>query len=226
MLLRELDGKTVCILGFGKEGKATLKVIEEYAPNAEVTIADKNADVNVEGKKPWLQVGEGWLKNLEKFDVVIASPGIPPGPELNAVASKTTNATQIFLDEVKDRGGMVIGVTGSKGKSTTTSLIAAILKEANKDSFLAGNIGIPALEELPKVHKGTIVALEMSSYQLRMLTSSPHIAVITSFFPEHLDYHGSIEAYFEAKSHITSVTRNKNRHGDRERNRGAYVPNI
>lgn len=203
MLLRDLDGKTVCILGFGKEGHATLKAIEADAPTAEVTIADKNADVKVEGTKHWLQVGEGWLKNLEKFDVIITSPGIAPCSELDAVMTKTTNATQIFLDEVANRGGMVIGVTGSKGKSTTTSLIAKMLQDAGKDSFLAGNIGIPALEELPKVKRGTIVALEMSSYQLRMLTTSPHIAVITSFFPEHLDYHGSVEAYWEAKSHIT-----------------------
>lgn len=202
MILLELHHKTVCILGFGKEGKAVLEAIEREAPDAEVTIADANPDIKLEGKKHRLQVGTGWLQNLEKFDVIIASPGIPPSPELDAVSEKLTNSTQIFLDEAKERGAIVIGVTGSKGKSTTTSLIYSVLKEAKKDVILAGNIGIPSVSQIFELKKGTIIALEMSSYQLRMLKTSPHVAVITSFFPEHLDYHGSIEAYFEAKANI------------------------
>jgi UDP-N-acetylmuramoyl-L-alanine---L-glutamate ligase len=209
MLLRDLQGKTVCILGFGKEGKAALEAIEREAPTAEVTIADENADVKVENAKHWLQTGTGWLKNLEKFDVVIASPGIPPLAELEAIGEKLSNATQIFLDEAKARGAIVIGITGSKGKSTTTSLITAALTVGGKDVVLAGNIGLPALAELPKVKQGTVVVLEMSSYQLRLITTSPHIAVITSFFPEHLDYHGSLEAYFDAKTNIAKFQKEK-----------------
>lgn len=201
MLLKELNHRTICILGFGKEGKATLEAIEQEAPDAIITIADKNPDVQVTGKHT-LQLGDRWLKNLEKFDVIIASPGIPPCKEFDAVKDKLTNSTQIFLDEADARDAIVIGVTGSKGKSTTTSLIASVLKTAGEDVILAGNIGLPAIAEVQKLKHGTIVALEMSSYQLLHIRTSPHIAVLTSFFPEHLDYHGSLKAYFEAKSNI------------------------
>ncbi len=202
MRIQDLSGKTICLLGFGKEGQATLRALEEYAPGCEVTIADKNEGIVLEGKKHWLQVGSGWLKNLEKFDVIIKSPGIPPQPEFEPVKERITNSTQIFLDTVQSRGSMVIGVTGTKGKSTVSSLIYAVLKEAGKDVYLMGNIGKPALGYLEQSKENTIFVQEMSSYQLQECTSSPHIAVVTSFFPEHLDYHGSLEAYKDAKMHI------------------------
>lgn len=202
MTIESLNGKKVCILGFGKEGRATLDAINKRAPQAEVTVADKDASVADAAAKHWWQVGEGWLQNLEKFDVLIVSPGIPPTPEIEKQGAKVTNATQLFLDSVPQEA-TVIGVTGTKGKSTTSSLIAAILKAAGKETFLVGNIGEPSLLHLDEVKASTTVVMEMSSYQLRMLTRSPKIAVITSFFPEHLDYHGSVEAYMEAKMHIT-----------------------
>ena len=93
-------------------------------------------------------------------------------------------------------------MTGSKGKSTTASLIHAILKAAGKSSFLVGNIGEPAIAHLQDIIPNTFFIQELSSYQLMDCSHSPSIAVITSFFPEHLDYHGSLDAYKEAKSHI------------------------
>ncbi|MBI3331699.1 UDP-N-acetylmuramoyl-L-alanine--D-glutamate ligase [Candidatus Peregrinibacteria bacterium] len=208
MHIRDLQGKRVCILGFGKEGRATLAAIEKYAPKAKITIADKSPDIDVQ--KMDAQLGEKWLTDLDRFDVVIKSPGIPPSELRTTHYKLLTNSTQIFLDSVKKAKSMVIGVTGSKGKSTTASLIYAILKAAGTDVHLVGNIGVPALGYLEKAKKGTtrdepdrtIFVMEMSSYQLKDLKTSPDIAVITSFFPEHLDYHGSEEAYKEAKKHI------------------------
>ncbi len=209
MNISDLNGKTVCVLGYGKEGKATVKALEQYAPNAEITIADKNADIPKDSDKHWLQVGEGWLENLGKFDVIIKTPGIPMNDELQKHATKMTGAVQIFLDTIAHSGSIVIGVTGSKGKSTTSSLIAAMLQHAGKDLpagkagiHLVGNIGEPSIAHIADAKKGTIFVHEMSSYMLEHATSSPHIAVVTSFFPEHLDYHGSIDAYLEAKKHI------------------------
>lgn len=204
MHIRDLNGKTVCVLGFGREGQATLKALERETPEAHITIADERADVTLpEDSRHRLQIGAGWLQNLGVFDVIIKSPGIPPKPEFDAVRGKITNATQIFLDTVAEAGSFVIGVTGSKGKSTTSSLLHAILQTAGLDAFLVGNIGIPALDALPKAAEGTFFVCEMSSYQLSEITRSPQIAVITSFFPEHLDYHGSLDAYWEAKARIT-----------------------
>lgn len=200
MNIRELNGKTACMLGYGREGKAVVSALEKYAPECEVTIADANASIEIPNDAHWKQLGEGWLENLHKFDVVLASPGIPPRELPTDIA--ITNSTQLFLDSINQHA-TVIGVTGSKGKSTTASLLHAILKEAGKNALLLGNIGDAAIAHLSDVTPETIVVLEMSSYQLMRVTRSPQIAVVTSFFPEHLDYHGSLDAYKEAKTHIT-----------------------
>lgn len=202
MRIHELDGKTICVLGYGKEGRATVKALEEFAPSAEITIADKNRDIPKDSEKHWRQIGEGWLENLGKFDVIIKSPGIPPQKELDAHAEKTVGGVQIFLDTIAGSGAIVIGVTGSKGKSTTSSLIAEMLRAGGKDARLVGNIGEPSIAHIGDAKKGTIFVHELSSYMLLDLHASPHIAVVTSFFPEHLDYHGSIEAYLDAKKNV------------------------
>lgn len=209
MSIADLNGRTICILGYGREGHAMVEALEKYAPDAEITIADKNPNTKIQNPKHWKQLGEGWLENLDKFDVIIKSPGIPPSSKRKAQSAKLTSSTQIFLDLALSSGALVIGVTGSKGKSTTASLIHAILRsqseEADSQVFLVGNIGEPAIAHLADVHADTIFILEMSSYQLADLRSAPHIAVITSIFPEHLDYHGSLKAYIEAKANITTL---------------------
>ncbi|HRH93361.1 MAG TPA: UDP-N-acetylmuramoyl-L-alanine--D-glutamate ligase [Candidatus Peribacteria bacterium] len=202
MRIQELDNKKICILGFGREGQATMRAVRQFAPSATVTIADKklqNPPLGVE-----TQTGDGYLADLGRFDLIVKSPGIPPQPEFAAVKDKITSATQIFLDTAKAAGSQIIGITGSKGKSTTTTLIYELLKAGGKDVHLVGNIGIPAIDFLDHAKPNTIFVQEMSSYQLADLTTSPQIAVVTAFFPEHLDYHGSLHAYLEAKKRIAS----------------------
>ncbi len=206
MKLTELNGKKVCILGFGKEGKATLAAIEPYAKN--ITIADHNPSIQneIRDSRFGIQAGEHWLDKLDTYDVIIASPGIPPEKYRSRISnseSRITTSTQIFFDSIADSGALTIGITGSKGKSTTSTLIYEILKAAGKDAYLIGNIGTPAIEYIDQAKEGVIFVQELSSYQLLDLKTSPHIAVITSFFPEHLDYHGSLEAYRDAKANIT-----------------------
>ncbi|MFA7681947.1 MAG: UDP-N-acetylmuramoyl-L-alanine--D-glutamate ligase, partial [Candidatus Peribacteraceae bacterium] len=211
MHIKDLNGKKVCILGFGQEGQAVLRAIAKYAPNTKITIADKKSEARSSKSETVSDfdirisdfvAGEDYLQNLDQFDIIIKSPGIPPCPELTAVGIHVTNTTQIFLDTIAGSGATVIGVTGSKGKSTTASLIHAILAMAKKDVHLVGNIGDPAIDHLEDITNHTIFVMEMSSYQLLHTTTSPHIAVIVSFFPEHLDYHQSMEAYREAKRNI------------------------
>jgi len=178
-----------------------LKAMEEETPEARITIADANPQTQ-HFNYP-VHAGPEYLKNVSGCDVLIKSPGIPPEEIPPDMRAKITNSTQIFLDTAVERGAKVIGVTGSKGKSTTASLIAAILKAGGINAHLVGNIGEPAIAHLNAAEEGAWFVLEMSSYQLMDTTVSPHIAVITSFFPEHLDYHGTLEAYEEAKRHIT-----------------------
>ena len=197
MHIRDLSGKSVCILGFGKEGQAAKRALETHTPSAGITVRDAKD-------------GPDYLQGLQAFDILIKSPGIPVLPELKTHSAKLTTSTNIFFDSIAGSGAIVVGVTGSKGKSTTASLIHEMLKtqDSRLKTFLIGNIGNPALDYLDRADKGVIFVMELSSYQLMDLRVSPNIAVITSIFPEHLDYHGSFEAYVSAKMNIARFQRN------------------
>jgi len=208
MQINDLTGKKVCIVGFGREGQAMLRALEQHASSADITIADSNQKLETSNQQTI--TGPDYLNNLSQFDTIIVSPGIPPCEELEAVKDKVTNSTQIFLDSIADSGAQVIGVTGTKGKSTTASILYVILKNAGEEVALVGNIGNPAMDFIAEAHPGMTFIMEMSSYQLRYTKTSPPIAVITSFFPEHLDYHGSLDEYKEAK---TSIARNQTESG-------------
>lgn len=175
--------KKILILGYGKEGQATKRFLKKYHPNVLIGIADQKKTAN-------------YLDEQNKYDLIIRSPGIPK----NLITKPYTTATNIFLANIDN---IVIGVTGSKGKSTTASLIYAILKQAGKKVHLIGNIGRPMLDEMLKpIGKEDIFVCEFSSYQLDDIKYSPHISVITSLFQEHMNYHGSIDSYFKAKKNI------------------------
>lgn len=173
----------VLILGYGKEGKATEAYLKARYPHIEIAIADQATDAN-------------YLQKQEDFDFVIKTPGIPK----TKITRPYTTATNLFFAERKN---FTVGVTGSKGKSTTASLIAHLLKVSGKPVRLMGNIGKPMLSALSeKSPAKEIFVLELSSYQLDDLRSSPDISVVTNLFPEHMNYHGGLELYYEAKSQI------------------------
>ncbi len=177
MKLEELTGRKILILGYGKEGRATRAFLQMLVPTAVVSIADQRD-------------GPGYLAGLEAFDVVIKAPGIPK----SLLSVPYTTATNIFFANTK---GYTIGVTGSKGKSTTTSLLYAILKKDGRNVHLVGNIGNPMLTALCKEQNSeTVYVIELSSYQLDDILYSPRISLITNVFPEHMDYHGDLESYW------------------------------
>ncbi len=131
-------------------------------------------------------------------DITIKTPGI----NKSQIKGLYTTPTNIFFSQIKGKN-TIIGVTGSKGKSTTTSLIGAILKEAGKTVQVLGNIGIPMLGALLQpIAKDTIFVLELSSFQLDDIKFSPDIAVVTNLFPEHMDFHGSLKNYYAAKKNV------------------------
>ena len=196
---RFLGLKNALILGYGKEGKVTEEFLKQYYPKIKIGIADSKE-------------GSDYLKNQTDFsakggpasgwEIAIKTPCI----KKELVTIPYTTATNIFFSKVRqlaDGKNMIIGVTGSKGKSTTSSLIFEILKTAGKNVVLLGNIGKPMLEYLlSPVQKDTIFVLELSSYQLDDIKFSPDIAVVTNLFPEHMDFHGSLKNYYEAKKNI------------------------
>ncbi|MFZ2975494.1 MAG: UDP-N-acetylmuramoyl-L-alanine--D-glutamate ligase [Candidatus Moraniibacteriota bacterium] len=178
-----LGVRDVLLLGFGKEGEITKRYIEKFHPNIEIGIADKSE-------------GKDYLKKQENFDLAVKTPGIPK----RFMTILYTTATNIFFSQIKN---ITIGVTGSKGKSTTASLIYSILKEAGKKVRLVGNIGSPMLEALLKpIDEDEIFVIELSSYQLDDIEYSPNISVMLNLFPEHMNYHGDEKKYYEAKSNI------------------------
>ena len=174
--------KKIAVIGNGIEGQDTKKFLE--LKGSIVTVLDQTD-------------GEDYLKNLNRFDLIVRSPGVYPKKIITT--KRVTTPTHIFFDQFD---GTIIGVTGTKGKGTTSTLIYQILKVAGKDVYLAGNIGKPYLELLPNLNAKSFVILEMSSFQLIDLPVSPDISVVLNITSDHMDWHKNIEEYIEAKKNI------------------------
>jgi len=206
--MSEIQGDTILIAGFGREGQSTLAYLREHYPRVQVAVADRNADA-IKYVHHRTFSGEGYLDEIEEFDTVIKSPGIPP-EEIFKKAKHLTTHTNIFFEACP---GRIIGVSGTKGKSTTSTLITHVLTEGMKkkirwktimpDIRLIGNVGKPALDYLESSNEDTIFVMELSSYQLMDVRYSPYIAVLLPIYEEHLNYHGSMENYVAAKANIT-----------------------
>lgn len=200
MELKELRNKKILILGFGREGQDTLRFLRKLFPNKIIGIADKNCTKPSLAQKVEWYLGENYLKAIEKYDVIIKSPGIPIHlPEIEKARGKITSQTEIFFDNCP---GTVVGITGTKGKSTTTSLIYEILKGGGFKTHLLGNIGKPVLSFLLRAKNNDVFVYELSSHQLRKLKKSPQIAVFLNIYPEHLDYYKDLREYAAAKANI------------------------
>lgn len=144
--------------------------------------------------------GEEYLDHLEEYDVIIKAPGISfAGMDIEEYAHKITSQLELLLEFFDV---FTIGVTGTKGKSTTSSLIYQILQDQGKKSILLGNIGVPVFDYIEELTKDTIIVLEMSSHQLEYMKTSPNIAILLNIFPDHLDHYNSYEDYAKAKCNI------------------------
>jgi UDP-N-acetylmuramoyl-L-alanine---L-glutamate ligase len=195
-----ITNKTILILGFGREGKSTYQFLRKYFPNLPLAIADKNSIDGTSLTDVQVFSGERYLDALDKFDLIIKSPGIPLSQTLiQKYQKQLTSQTDIFL---KLCPAKIVGITGSKGKSTTSSLLHHVLQSSGYQSVLVGNIGIPPLDLLDQLSGEEIVVFEMSSHQTQVLTTSPAIAVVLNIFRDHLDYYSSFDEYVQAKLNI------------------------
>ena len=209
MKLNELKNKKIIILGFGREGKDTLSFLKKMFPDKVLGIADKLEILGLKQKNIKVHLGKDYLKALKEYDLIVKSPGIPihlKEVEKAFKQGKITSQTEIFLENCP---GKIIGVTGTKGKSTTASLIYEIFKNAGFKVYLLGNIEKPLLSYLLKAKKDDVFVCELSSHQLYNLKKSPHIAVFLNVFPEHLDYYKNLKEYAKAKANI-AVYQTKN----------------
>jgi UDP-N-acetylmuramoylalanine-D-glutamate ligase len=196
--------KKVLILGFGREGRSSYQLLRSYFPELEIGIADQQQEIEAQeelrrDKYLTLHLGKNYKNAIPEYDLVLKSPGVSLREISISDASKISSQTDLFLRVYRNQ---TIGVTGTKGKSTTASLIAHLLKEAGKKVVLLGNIGVPAFDMIAQIDQETIVVFELSAHQLEYLHSSPRVAILLNVFPEHLDHFDGFEKYREAKKHI------------------------
>ncbi len=206
MKLQELKDKKILVLGFGREGRDSFLALRKMFPDKIIGVADEK-EISAPDKNVKLHTGKDYLGEVGDYEVVIKTPGIPMSKIEKSFSKDTiiTTQTNIFFNNFK---GMIIGVTGTKGKGTVASLIYCILKQAGKDVELVGNIGAPVMEKLVELEESggagdKIFVYELSSHQLQGLKRSPHIAVFTNLFSDHLDYYKNIKEYQQAKANIT-----------------------
>jgi len=205
-LIQYFKDKKILILGFGKEGQSTYKLIRKYLENQPLYIADsrenfeKNYDfLNLDSNALFIS-GENYLNNLDDYDIIMKSPGISfVGIDTTKYYHKIKSQLELLLEFFNV---FTIGITGTKGKSTTSSLIYKIIKDQNLKTALLGNIGIPVFDSIESIEQDMILVLEMSSHQLEYMNFSPNIAILLNIFPEHLDHYESFEKYAEAKCNI------------------------
>lgn len=211
-ILEHLKNKKIAIVGFGREGKSTYKFIRKYLNNQELEILDGNEkllELNEElknDKNLKIITGKNYLDNLEKYDLIIKSPGVKfKDLDISKFEDKITSQLGLTLDFYKQN---VIGITGTKGKSTTTSLIFKVLKDQGYDAYLLGNIGIPIFDYIEKFNENSKLVIEMAALQLEYVKTSPHIGIILNLFEEHLDFFKSKEHYFLAKLNMFKYQNN------------------
>ncbi len=179
-MAEELAGKRILIWGYGREGKSTESFLERSCQPASV------------------EVYEGGREGIreEDYDLIIKSPGIA----MEEDHPKYTSQTELFLRRYRSQ---TVGITGTKGKSTTSSLLSHVLRECSgRPVLLLGNIGVPCFDAIEEITEDAVIVFELSCHQLAHVKASPHVAAFLNLYEEHLDYYGTFERYFRAKANI------------------------
>ena len=200
--------KAVTVIGAGREGTAVTRFL---APRgARITLTDSRTAPDladslreIEGLEVNLSLGANRADDVKEADFVFLSPGVPRWvPSIKAAYAlhkPVWSETRLVFALARDP---IIGITGSSGKTTTTSLIGHFLEASGKPAIVGGNIGRPLINHIEDLPAGTLIVLELSSFQLQIMDASPHVAVLTNLKPDHLDFHGSMDEYVEAKRNI------------------------
>lgn len=194
-IIEYLKDKNIAILGFGREGKSSYNLIRKYLHDKKITVLDQNINaLNGIDDENISLINDNYLERIDDFDLVIKTPGV-------SLIGKKFKAEITSQFDLLLRFGNVklIGITGTKGKSTTSSLIYEIIKNQINNAFYVGNIGMPVFDYIEEFNEESLIVAEMSAHQLNDLHNSPFIGIILNLFPEHLDYFHTLDAYYEAK---------------------------
>ena len=213
-LVEFLKGKNILILGFGREGETSYKFIREHLKDQKLTIADMNEVIVedypylAEDKNTKLVLGKGYLSGLENYDLIIKTPGLSlKDMDISKFKQKITSQLELVMEYLNV---FTIGITGTKGKSTTSTLMYQIIKDQGKNVMLLGNIGEPIFNRIDEMGRDTILVLEMSSHALEFVKRSPEISILLNIYEEHLDHYSSLEKYIEAKYNIAKFQKDGN----------------
>ena len=200
----EIKGKKVSVIGMGVSNIPAIKYLQKLG--AYVIGRDKNEEVPAELKgleNVEFVLGKDYLKGLKESDYIFRSPGVKPStPEIVEAVESGVILTSEMETFIHLTDATVIAITGSDGKTTTTTLTSLFLKEAGKTVYVGGNIGTPLLDKVEQINKEDYVVLELSSFQLMTMKEKIDRAAITNVAPNHLDYHKDYEEYIQAKSHV------------------------
>lgn len=212
-LLNYLSDKKILILGYGVEGQSSYRFLRKNFPEKQLFIADKNIellnknieleeDINLE-----VSLGPNYFNGIEQYDLILKAPGISlKDIDISKFENKISSQLELFLEFVNT---YTIGITGTKGKSTTSSLMYKVLIDQGKDAYLLGNIGEPIFNDIEFIKENSIVVIELSSHALEFVKKSTNIGVILDIFEEHLDHYKSLNKYIEAKYNLAKYQKNE-----------------
>ncbi len=197
-IINFLSNKKILVLGYGREGQSAVNFIQDNIPCANLAVADRDESIAFDDLEYF--GGPDVFAHIDEYDLVIKSPGIPVKVELSTKnRAKITSLTDLFLRFCPNP---IVGITGTKGKSTTSSLIYHILRECEHETVLVGNIGKPCFDVIDQLRVDTTVVFELSCHQLEFIQTGPHIAILLNLYQEHLDHYNSAEDYYSAKKNI------------------------
>lgn len=178
-IIEQLDKKKILIWGYGKEGKSTENFLKRHCLSCEFVVFEGSSIDEIE----------------QNYDFIIKSPGIPYFENNDKIISQTS----LFIQEFSKQ---IIGITGTKGKSTTSSMLYNVLNQLGRKVILVGNIGKPCLDYYDLINTDTLIVYELSCHQLMDIKCSPHISILLNIYEEHLDYYKTMENYINAKLNI------------------------
>ncbi|MBR5227647.1 MAG: UDP-N-acetylmuramoyl-L-alanine--D-glutamate ligase [Clostridia bacterium] len=203
---KAVKNKKVGVIGIGISNIPAIKYLHNLG--ARITALDRNETLSDEAKElkesgVQFILGDKYLDSLCDFDYILRSPGVKPfTPQIEEAIKKGAKLTSEIELLIELAPCKIIGITGSDGKTTTTTLTAKFLEQAGFKVWLGGNIGTPLFNKLDEMQPEDVIVLELSSFQLMTLTKSPNISIVTNISPNHLDYHRSYDEYIEAKENI------------------------
>ncbi len=211
-LLKFLEDKKILILGFGMEGESTYRFLRRNFPEKNLYIADRNINLLANRvdlmEDPYVEVslGEDYLVGIEEYDLIVKAPGISfKNVDISEFKDKITSQLELFLEYADV---FSVGITGTKGKSTTSTLIYKVLLDQGKDVFLLGNIGEPIFNDIEDFTDKTIAVIEISSHALEYVKKSTNISILLDVYEEHLDHYKDLNAYVTAKFNIAKFQTN------------------